>query len=98
MINTAYLRNGAYGMPAAALRYFQKPLAELSTGELAFLASLLGSTSFAPAPYGDLPLDRRNAAIAEHQGLKHRDIILDRMARMGALTAAAKREPLNLQL
>jgi penicillin-binding protein 1A len=100
VINTDYLRSGAYGMPAAALRYFQKPLTELSTGELAFLASAHGSVPFqVPRKYMDLPLERRNAFLKEAE--MGRNIILDRMARMGALTveqaAPAKLEPLNLQ-
>jgi penicillin-binding protein 1A len=101
VINTDYLQSGAYGMPAAALTYFQKPLTELSTGELAFLASMRAHSNphGVPRGYRDLPLDRRNAILKE--ALMLRNIILDRMARMGALTAeqaaAAKLEPLNLQ-
>jgi penicillin-binding protein 1A len=87
VINTDYFQSGAYGMPAAALKYFRKPLTELSTGELAFLASTRARSN--PHGYMDLPLERRNA-------------VLDGMARMGAITAeqaaAAKLEPLNLQL
>lgn len=102
VINTTYLGNGAYGMPAAAIRYFRKPLKELSIGELAFLASLIGNPYSAPAPYSDLPLDRRKAAVTEHMALKSRDVILDRMAHKGTLNAeqaaAAKLEALNLRL
>jgi penicillin-binding protein 1A len=102
VINTDYFQNGAYGMPAAALTYFQKPLTELSTGELAFLerARARSNPHGVPRGYRDLPLDRRNAILNEL--LMVRNIVLDRMVRMGALTAeqaaAAKLEPLNLQL
>jgi hypothetical protein len=51
-----------------------------------------------PRGYRDLPLDRRNAILNEL--LMVRNIILDCMARMAALTAeqaaTAKLEPLNL--
>jgi penicillin-binding protein 1A len=102
MVNTDNFQLGAYGMPAAALRYFQKPLTELSTGELAFLASMQTRSNphGVPANYMDLPVDRRNAILKEM--LMIRNIILDRMTGTGALTAeqaaAAKLEPLNLQL
>jgi penicillin-binding protein 1A len=88
VMNTVYFGRGAYGMPAAAQRYFQKPLAELSTADLAFLASLPRA-----------PFD-----VARHldRALKRRNEVLDRMADMGALTAeqvaAAKLEPLNPQI
>jgi hypothetical protein len=89
VINTDYMGKGAYGMPAAALAYFQKPLTELSTGELAFLGSLSGTKPVSQAIRDDL-------------ALKFRNLILDRMVGMGALpaeqAAAAKLEPLNLQL
>ena len=45
VMNTAYLGSRAYGMPAAALRYFQRPLTELNIGELAFLAGLFKGAS-----------------------------------------------------
>jgi penicillin-binding protein 1A len=102
VINTEYFRNGAYGMPAAAQTYFQKPLTELSTGELAFLESLRARSNphGVPQNYMDLPSDRRNAILKEM--LMIRNIILDRMTGTGAITAeqaaAAKLEPLNLQM
>jgi len=102
VINTEYFQLGAYGMPAAALRYFQKPLTELSTGELAFVASMRARSNprGLPRNYMGLPLDRRNAILKEM--LMIRNIILDRMTGTGALTAdqaaAAKLEQLNLKL
>jgi penicillin-binding protein 1A len=94
VINTAWLGKNAFGMPAAALRYFQKPLTELSTGELAFLAGVY------EALHGPLVMSQ-SLAIQNDVALKSRNKILDRMAGMGALTAeqaaAAKLEPLNLR-
>jgi penicillin-binding protein 1A len=92
VLNTVYVGKGAFGMPAAALAYFQKPLTELSTGELAFLAG------WAAAKHKWKP---EGAAVNE-VALLVRNATLDRMAGMGALTAeqaaAAKLEPLNLQV
>jgi penicillin-binding protein 1A len=92
VINTPYLGKDDYGMPAGALTYFQRPLAELNTGELAFLAGMRKSWSEVLNP--DLTAMRRDAILL-------RNTILDRMAGMGALTAeqaaAAKLEPLNLR-
>jgi penicillin-binding protein 1A len=90
VLNTVYVGKGAFGMPAAALAYFQKPLTELSTGELAFLAGWAAAKyKWKPDAVNEVALLVRNAT-------------LDRMAGMGALTAeqaaAAKLEPLNLQV
>ena len=39
-LNEIYLGGGSYGVAAAALNYFDKPLAELTVAEAAFLAAL----------------------------------------------------------
>jgi 1A family penicillin-binding protein len=44
-LNGVYLGNGAYGMPAAARLYFDKPLSELTLPEAAMLAGLIRSPS-----------------------------------------------------
>jgi penicillin-binding protein 1A len=44
-LNSVYLGNGAYGMPAAARLYFDKRPAELSLPEVAMLAGLIRSPS-----------------------------------------------------
>lgn len=44
-LNTVYFNNGAYGIEAAATTYFQKSIAELTNGELAFLAAIPNNPS-----------------------------------------------------
>jgi len=44
-LNTVYLGQGAYGMPAAARLYFDKPLSELTLAEAAMLAGMIRSPS-----------------------------------------------------
>jgi penicillin-binding protein 1A len=86
-LNQIYLGSGNYGVAAAALNYFNKPLNELTIGEAAYLASL----PKAPNNYNikrnhDAALDRRNW-------------VIDRMQENGDITAqeasAAKAEPLE---
>jgi penicillin-binding protein 1A len=88
-LNHIFLGSGAYGVKAAALRYFSKPLAELELGEMAMLAGL------AQAPSRYSPLADYDAAIAR------RDEVLERMARYGFATddevAAARKQRLALE-
>ncbi|HEX6440670.1 MAG TPA: penicillin-binding protein 1A [Stellaceae bacterium] len=88
-LNEIYLGSGAYGVAAAALTYFNKPLDELSLGEAAFLAGL----PKAPNNY--------NPASSPQAAKGRRDWVLDRMAEDGNATeaelAAAKAEPLALR-
>jgi penicillin-binding protein 1A len=86
-LNQIYLGSGNYGVAAAALNYFNKPLNELTIGESAYLASL----PKAPNNYNikrnrDAALDRRNW-------------VIDRMQENGDINAeeasAAKAEPLE---
>jgi len=86
-LNQIYLGSGNYGVAAAALNYFNKPLNELTIGESAYLASL----PKAPNNYNirrnhDAALDRRNW-------------VIDRMRENGDISAdeasAAKAEPLE---
>jgi penicillin-binding protein 1C len=86
--NRAYFGNGAYGIDAAARRYFGKPAAALSTGEAVFLAVL----PRAPTAYDPL----RHAAAAT----RRRDRVLDLLVRRGRLAAddaaRARAEPLAI--
>jgi penicillin-binding protein 1A len=88
-LNEIYLGSGAYGIAAAALTYFDKPLDRLSLGEAAFL----GGLPKAPNNY--------NPARAPQAAKARRDWVLDRMAEDGAATeaevAAAKAEPLTVR-
>ncbi len=53
-LNRVYLGSGAYGVDAAARRYFAKPAAELSLAEAALLAGVIKAPSYF-APTRDLP-------------------------------------------
>jgi penicillin-binding protein 1A len=75
-LNEIYLGSGAYGVAAAALTYFNKPLDELTLGEAAFLAAL------PKAPNNYNPVRFQQAARAR------RDLVLDLMVEAGFATAA----------
>jgi penicillin-binding protein 1C len=72
-VNRAYYGNGAYGLEAAAQRYFGKPAAALSVGE----ATLLAVVPRAPRGYD--PLRNLDAA------LRRRDHVLSLLAARGLL-------------
>jgi penicillin-binding protein 1A len=84
-LNRVYLGAGAYGVEAAAQRYFGKPAAELDLAESALLAGLLKAPSRL-APTSDLEAARDRAAV-----------VLAAMVEAGVLTeekaAAADRAP-----
>ncbi|WP_246215736.1 PBP1A family penicillin-binding protein [Microvirga makkahensis] len=88
-LNTAYFGAGAYGVDAAAQRYFAKPTKELSLSEAAMLAGLVRAPSqLAPT---------RNLGGAKERA----DTVLQAMVETGAITAeqaeAARDEPINLR-
>jgi 1A family penicillin-binding protein len=79
-LNTVYFGNAAYGVGAAARRYFDKPVAALTLGESALLAGLIVSpTSLDPYRNRDGALARRRA-------------VLDNMVRLGWLSPASADE------
>src|SRR5207237_3250872 len=88
-LNEIYLGSGAYGVAAAALTYFNKPLDDLTLAEAAFLAGL------PKAPNNYNPTRFPQAAKGR------RDWVLDRMAETGTATAgevaAAQADPLTLR-
>jgi penicillin-binding protein 1A len=87
-MNQIYLGAGNYGVTAAALNYFNKPLDELSIAECAYLASL--------------PKAPNNYAIDKHPeaALVRRNWVIGQMLEAGYITAAeaaaATAEPLKL--
>jgi penicillin-binding protein 1A len=89
-LNHIFLGAGAYGVAAAAHRYFQKDLHELTLAEMALIAGL------AQAPSRYSPIRNPEAALAR------RDTVLDQMEKWGfassADVAAAKAEPLRLNV
>ena len=74
-LNTAYFGRGAYGVEAAALRFFSKPAAELTISESALLAGLIR----APESFSPQGADER------------RRWVLERMERLGHLSSAVAR-------
>jgi penicillin-binding protein 1A len=79
-LNEIYLGSGAYGVAAAALTYFDKPLDDLTLSEAAFL----GGLPKAPNRYN--PVHFPEAAEAR------RDWVLDRMVEDGFTSRAAADE------
>lgn len=75
-LNIAYFGAGAYGVQAAAKRYFSVPASKLTLGQAALLAGITQNpTAFDPI---------RNPKDARHR----RDIVLYRMAQLNHITKA----------
>jgi len=73
-LNIAYFGSGAYGVEAAARRYFSKPAADLNLVEAATLAGIVkGPTAYDPLRNPENATQRRN-------------VILQRMATVGFIT------------
>lgn len=63
-LNQIYLGNGAYGVGAAAQRYFGKPVQQLDVSEMALLAALpKGPERYNPRRFPDRARQRRNVII-----------------------------------
>jgi len=63
-LNQIYLGNRAYGVAAASLNYFNKPLSELTIAEAAYLAALpKGPANYHPTRRHDAAVQRRNFVI-----------------------------------
>ncbi|WP_106396897.1 transglycosylase domain-containing protein [Actinocorallia populi] len=88
-LNIAYFGAGAYGVQAAAQRYFGKPASQLSLAEAALLAGITKN------PYAYDPLLHPQAA------KERRDTVLMRMTELKLITEAQKKElsaaPLKLK-
>jgi penicillin-binding protein 1A len=88
-LNEIYLGQGAYGVAAAALNYFNKPLNELTIAEAAYLAAL------PKAPNNYHPVRYPEAAKAR------RDWVIGRMREDGFITDAeaehARRTPFQVR-
>jgi penicillin-binding protein 1A len=79
-LNRVYFGAGAYGIEAAAQRYFDKSAKDLTVGEAALLAGLLK----APSRYSPVSESERAAARAT--------VVLDEMEEAGVITAAERRQ------
>ncbi|GHH62244.1 carboxypeptidase [Streptosporangium violaceochromogenes] len=92
-LNIAYFGAGAFGVEAAAQRFFSVPASRLSLQQAATLAGAV-RTPYATDP--SLGGQRR------HRLRERRDIVLDRMAQLGTIPAAqaeaVKRRPLDIHL
>ncbi len=75
-LNTVYFGSGAYGIGAAAMSYFGKPVQQLDLSESALLAGLI------PAPTAWSP--RTSPELAEQR----RKILLDSMLQLGFISQA----------
>ena len=63
-LNEIYLGNRSYGVAAAALNYFDKPLSELTIAEAAYLAALSkGPSNYHPVDNEERATERRNWVI-----------------------------------
>ncbi|MEQ8595181.1 MAG: penicillin-binding protein 1A [Parvibaculum sp.] len=64
-LNEIYLGSGSYGVAAAALNYFDKPLDELTVAEVAYLAALPKAPgNYHPFRFRERALARRNWVIS----------------------------------
>lgn len=89
-LNITFFGQQTYGIEAASQRYFSKPAAELELAEAALLAGIVQS----PSRYD--PVNHPKA------GLKRRNVVLERMADVGAVSREqaerAKKQPLGLDV
>ncbi len=81
-LSRVYFGDGAYGLEAAAQRYFNKPAAKLSIAEAATLAGVLKS----PTHY--------NPADAPERSAERATIVLSKMVEIGAITPAQQHKAL----
>ena len=88
-LNQIYLGSGSYGVKAAAKKYFNKDLSDITTGEAALLVGLI------PAP------GRYNPFANPEVARQRRDLVLDVMREQNYITAeelaAAKAEPMPVK-
>ncbi|NJP99086.1 transglycosylase domain-containing protein [Streptomyces zingiberis] len=89
-LNITYFSQQAYGVEAAAKRYFSKSAKDLELEEAALLAGIVQSPS------------RWDPILNPEAGTQRRNTVLDRMARQGDISTAeaaeAKEKPLGLKV
>ncbi len=79
-LNRVYFGAGAYGIEAAAQRYFNKPASRLTLGESALLAGMMKGPS------------RYSPVSATERAARRATIVLDEMVRTKAITKAERAE------
>ncbi|MGI9170148.1 MAG: transglycosylase domain-containing protein, partial [Caulobacteraceae bacterium] len=87
-LNRVNFGGGAYGIEAAAQRYFNKPASDLTLGEAGLLAGAMRGTS------------RYNPAANSARAARRATVVLDEMARLGFISGAerdaALRQPVHV--
>jgi penicillin-binding protein 1A len=82
-LNRVYFGGGAYGIEAAAQRYFGKPASQLTLGESALLAGMMkGPNRYSPVAATD-------------RAARRATIVLDEMTRIHAITPAQRDEAIK---
>ena len=77
-LNEIYLGGGSYGVAAASMNYFSKPLDQLTIPETAFLAALpKAPNNYNPLLYPERAMERRNWVVSR---MKREKIITDQEA------------------
>ncbi|MFO1067006.1 MAG: PBP1A family penicillin-binding protein [Geminicoccaceae bacterium] len=94
-LNRVYLGAGAYGVEAAAQRYFGKPAAGLTLAESALIAGLLKAPSRL-SPTSDLAAARQRAAVV--LALMQDQGVIDQAQRLAARERPATLAPERVQL
>ncbi|MGE0213019.1 MAG: penicillin-binding protein 1A [Parvibaculaceae bacterium] len=85
-LNEIFLGLGSYGVAAAALNYFGKPLTDLNVAEMAYLAALpKAPNNYNPFRHQDRAIERRNW-------------VLDRMLENGFITQAEHEQAVKAAL
>jgi len=88
-LNIAFFGNNAYGLGAAAQRYFAQTVDQLSLGQAALLAGLVqGPSTYDPLRHPQAATARRNEVLARMRQLGHITI---------AQETAARSQPLGLR-
>ncbi|WP_333806703.1 transglycosylase domain-containing protein [Phenylobacterium sp.] len=82
-LNRVYFGAGAYGIEAAAQRYFGKPADQLTIGESALLAGMMkGPSRYSPVSSAD-------------RAARRATVVLNEMVRAGAITPAQRAEAIG---
>ncbi|MFN3512295.1 MAG: transglycosylase domain-containing protein [Phenylobacterium sp.] len=82
-LNRVYFGGGAYGIEAAAQRYFGKPASELTIGESALLAGMMKGPS------------RYSPVASTERAERRATIVLNEMVRTGAITPEQRAEAIK---
>lgn len=97
-LNKIYLGHHAYGVAAAAYRYFGKSLRELSLGEIALLAGLPKAPStLNPIANPEGSVQRRNYVLSRMRDLGYIDVATFKAAKQESLVASLHQSATELE-